>query len=89
MAFLRSHLERISVSKDTMRTYLVFVTEFVDRCRLLRVDWETDAEMDTVLVYVLDQMFFDGRPGHDATTLVAALRWYMPRFRRRGEGHPP
>ena len=86
---MRSHLEGISIGSASMSTYTTFVQEFIVMCSVMFLDWQTDEELDAVIVYILDRMFFNDRPAHDASTMVAALRWYLPRFRRCGAGHLP
>ena len=89
LMFMKSHLEVTSVSSMTQSTYTEATTQFTVLCRQWGLDWSSDEELDAIIVYVLDHMFFNNQPAHQATTLVAALRWFAPRYRRGGEGHLP
>ena len=89
LVYLRSHLEVISIAKPTMNQYQVAVTEFVTMCQLMSLNWRTDEELDSVIVYILDKLFFDCRAADDGNRLVAAIRWFLPRYRRGGAGHLP
>ena len=89
LVFLRSHLEGTSVARQTLTQYTVSIHEFVRICTVMALDWRTDEELDSVIVYVLDKLFFDGRAADDGNRLVAGIRWYLPRYRRGGAGHLP
>ena len=78
----KSFLETNSVSSSTQNTYTEAVNKFVTMCTLLRLDWSCDEELDAILVHALDRMFFEGQPAHTECALVAALRWFAPRYRR-------
>ena len=86
---MKSHLETTSVSAMTQTTYTQSVHRFVQLCQLWNLDWTTDEQLDAIVVYVFDHMFFNDQPAALATTLLAALKWFSPRFRRGGEGHLP
>ena len=89
LVWMRSHLESTSIAPSSLATYTLLVTQFVQGCAMASLDWRTDDELDAVMVYILDRWYFEGRPAHDATSMVAAVKWYLPRFRRGGAGHLP
>ena len=86
---MKSHLETTSISLPTQTGYTESVTGFINLCQRWNLDWATDEELNAIVVYVLDYMYFDNQPSHLATRLVAGLRWFAPRFRRGGAGHLP
>ena len=85
----QSHLESRKVSLPTESDYRRRLTAFIAMCVERRWDWLTDEDLDAVLVAVLDELFFKGKPSCDGEKLIAAVKHFMPRFRRLGAGALP
>ena len=84
-----SFLEGAAVRTPCQADYLRRVQQFVAWCQLQRLDWETDAGLDSVLVLWADERFFKGDCSSEITKLLAALRHFLPQVSRKGQGTLP
>ena len=84
-----SYLEGSAVRTPTARSYQDKATDFVQWCWRNQMAWSTDRELDHALTIFLDETFFLGASGSDGSTLIAALRHYMPILARDGPAQLP
>ena len=84
-----SFLESSSVTTKTRDDYVRHVREMVEWCRLNRFDWETEEELDLLVVTYFDEFFWHGVSGSEGSRILAALKFVMPHVSRGGLWHLP
>ena len=84
-----SVLETANVKWATLEDYRRRMWEFVEWSWVTKLDWDSDAGLDTVLVAFFDQKYIEGAPADDGAKTMAALQFMLPRYGRNGSGHLP
>ena len=84
-----SFLETKSVKQPTLDDYRIRATTFCQWCLTSLVLWASDEELDLALVLFMDKLYFEGNGADAGSKLVAALKFFIPRFNRVGGGALP
>ena len=84
MAAGMSYLEATSVLDSTRRDYKARLMDFLLWASNRRLDWHDAAGLDQTLLVLFDELFFKGIAVGDASKLLAAIKFYDPRFHRVG-----
>ena len=85
----RTYLELASISVVTRDDYRNRLLDFVLWCASLNLTWNDAASLDQILVTWLNVLFFRGLAAAEGSKMVAAIKFAMPEFSRRGELNLP
>ena len=85
----RTYLELASITVLTYDDYRNRLLDFVQWCVSLSLTWNDAASLDQVLVTWLNILFFRGLAAAQGSKMVAAIKFAMPEFSRRGELNLP
>ena len=85
----RTYLELASITILTRDDYRNRLLDFVQWCASRNLTWNDAASLDQVLVTWLNILFFRGLAAADGSKMVAAIKFAMPEFSRRGELNLP
>ena len=73
-----SFLEQSAVRPSTQARYRRLLGQFALWATLLKIDWQTEAELDKAVVTFMEHQYAQGEPAHMASCLLAALRHHCP-----------
>jgi hypothetical protein len=85
----RTYLELASISEATLNDYRLRLRDFVSWCIRQGLTWNSPASLDEVLVTWLNVLYFQGLAAADGSKMVAAIKFAMPEFSRRGDASLP
>jgi hypothetical protein len=69
--------------------YRTRLRDFVMWCRSQGLTWSSPSSLDEVLVTWLNVLFFRGLAAADGSKMIAAIKFAMPEFSRRGDASLP
>ena len=84
-----SFLECLQVKGPTKKRYTVLVQTLLRWCSQRAMTWNTDHELDNLLVNYFDELFFKGQSVEVASSTIAALRMFLPDLKRGAHANVP